>query len=92
MTRRSKFVPPGKPKNPVLREGSLLSGLPEHLVGKLFEAARALRLRADEVLFLAGEAGDGCYRVGEGLLKVTIVSRSGSERILAFLGPGNIVR
>ncbi|MGA7767494.1 MAG: Crp/Fnr family transcriptional regulator [Candidatus Sulfotelmatobacter sp.] len=65
--------------------------MPEHLVGKLFEAARAVRLRADEVLFLAGEAGDGCYRVGEGLLKVTMVSRSGSERILAFLGPGNIV-
>jgi len=109
MTRRGEFVPPGKPKNPVLREGqpglrppsggssadgsnqSLLSGLPEHLVGKLFEAARAVRLRADEVLFLAGEAADGCYRVGEGLLKVTMVSRSGSERILAFLGSGDIV-
>jgi CRP-like cAMP-binding protein len=91
MTRGGEFVPPGKPKNPVLAEGSLLAGLPEHLVGKLFEAAKAVRLRADEVLFLAGEAGDGCYRVEEGLLKVTMVSRSGSERILAFLGPGDIV-
>ncbi len=50
-----------------------------------------VKLRADEVLFLAGEEGDGCYRVSEGLLKVTMVSRSGSERILALLGPGNIV-
>jgi CRP/FNR family transcriptional regulator, cyclic AMP receptor protein len=70
---------------------SLLSGLPEPLLGKLFEAAKTVRLRGDEVLFLAGDAGDGCYRVDDGLLKVTMVSRSGSERILAFLGPGHIV-
>src|ERR1700733_11888375 len=69
----------------------LLSGLPGPLLGELFEAAKAVRLRGDEVLFLAGDAGDGCYRVGEGLLKVTMVSRSGSERILAFIGPGHIV-
>ena len=70
---------------------SLLSGLPTHLLGKLFEAAKTVRLRACEVLLLAGDAGDGCYRVEDGLLKVAMVSRSGSERILALLGPGNIV-
>jgi CRP/FNR family cyclic AMP-dependent transcriptional regulator len=69
----------------------LLSGLPERLLAKLFETANPVRLRSDEVLFLAGDAGDGCYRVEDGLLKVTMVSRSGSERILAFLGPGHIV-
>jgi CRP/FNR family transcriptional regulator, cyclic AMP receptor protein len=70
---------------------SLLSGLPERISGELFEAAKAVWLRSDEVLFLAGDAGDGCYRVEDGLLKVTMLSRSGSERILAFLGPGHIV-
>jgi CRP-like cAMP-binding protein len=70
---------------------SLLSGLPEHLSANLFATATPSRLRADEVLFLAGDAGDGCYRVEDGLLKVTMVSRSGSERILAFLGAGAIV-
>jgi len=39
----------------------------------------------------ASDVGDGCYRVEDGLLKVTMVSRSGGERILAFLGPGEIV-
>jgi CRP-like cAMP-binding protein len=43
------------------------------------------------MLFLAGDAGDGCYRVDEGLLKVSIVSSSGGERILAILGPGTLV-
>jgi len=70
---------------------SLLSGLPEHLSASLFGKAAPVRLRADQALFLAGDAGDGCYRVEDGLLKVTMVSRAGSERILAFLGKGAIV-
>jgi CRP/FNR family cyclic AMP-dependent transcriptional regulator len=83
MARGGEFIPAGKI--------NLFSGLPEHLAGELFEATKLVRLRTNEVLFLAGEAGDGCYRVEEGLLKVTMVSRAGSERILAFLGPGAIV-
>jgi CRP/FNR family transcriptional regulator, cyclic AMP receptor protein len=75
-------APPGK---------SLLSELPEHFSRELFAVATPVRLAADEVLFLAGDPGDGCYRVEQGLLKVTLVSRSGAERILAFLGPGAIV-
>jgi CRP/FNR family transcriptional regulator, cyclic AMP receptor protein len=70
---------------------SLLSELPEHLSADLFTAATPVKINADAVLFLAGDAGDGCYRVDEGLLKVTMVSRAGSERILAFLGAGAIV-
>ncbi|HXW40933.1 MAG TPA: Crp/Fnr family transcriptional regulator [Xanthobacteraceae bacterium] len=70
---------------------SLLSGLPEHLSASLFKSATPVKLRTDQVLFLAGDAGDGCYRVDDGLLKVTMVSRAGGERILAFLGEGAIV-
>jgi CRP/FNR family transcriptional regulator, cyclic AMP receptor protein len=80
----------GRP-SPIQFNPSLFSGLPEPLLGKLFEVAKAVRLGTDEVLFLAGDAGDGCYRVGDGLLKVTMMSRSGSERILAFLSTGHIV-
>ncbi len=70
---------------------SLLSGLPGRLATDLFAGAKPVKLRADEVLFLAGDPGDGCYKVEEGLLKVTMVSRSGNERILNFFGPGAIV-
>jgi CRP/FNR family cyclic AMP-dependent transcriptional regulator len=69
----------------------LLSRLPEHLFTTLFKHATTVRLRADSALFLTGDVGDGCYRVEDGLLKVTIVSRSGSQRILAFAGRGAIV-
>jgi CRP/FNR family transcriptional regulator, cyclic AMP receptor protein len=70
---------------------SLLAALPEQLFTTLFSHATTVRLKTDEVLFLAGDVGDGCYRVEDGLLKVTMVSRAGTERILAFLGLGAIV-
>jgi CRP-like cAMP-binding protein len=70
---------------------SLLSKLPDHLAADLFAAGTSVRLAADQVLFQAGDAGDGCYRVEDGLLKITMVSSSGDERILAFLGPSGIV-
>ena len=70
---------------------SLLSGLPGHLATDLFAGAKPVRLKADEVLFLASDPGDGCYRIDEGLLKVSMMSRSGTERILAFMGSGSIV-
>jgi CRP/FNR family transcriptional regulator, cyclic AMP receptor protein len=70
---------------------SLLSGLPEHFSASLFSNTKPVRLKADEVLFLSGDAGDGCYRVEDGLLKVTMMSRAGTERILAFLGSGAVV-
>ena len=70
---------------------NLLSVLPPDLAAALFAAARPHRLKADQTLFVAGDPGDGCYRVEQGLLKVSVVSPSGGERILAILGPGTLV-
>lgn len=70
---------------------NLLSDLPSQLSAGLLAGATPRRLAADEVLFIAGDPGDGLYRVDEGLLKVSIASASGAERILAILGPGSIV-
>jgi CRP/FNR family cyclic AMP-dependent transcriptional regulator len=70
---------------------TLLSVFPEHLSAQLFGHAKRIKLAADEVLFLAGDPGDGCYHVEQGLLKVSIIGPSGAERILAILGAGAIV-
>ena len=77
----------------LVRSGNLhlLSELPADLPTKLFANANRIRLAAGKILFRAGATGDGCYRVEDGLLKVTMVSRSGAERILQFLGPSAIV-
>src|SRR5215813_2345301 len=70
---------------------NLLSELPTGLFSGLFAKARPTTLAADQVLFLSGDEGDGCYRVDDGLLKVSVVAPAGGERILAVLGPGAIV-
>jgi len=78
-------------KNAIFNGRGLLSEFPNNLVADLFAAATRVRLKRGKVLFHADDVGDGCYRVEEGLLKVTIASREGSERILAFLGPSALV-
>jgi len=70
---------------------NLLADLPERLFSALLAKARPKQLAADEVLFVAGDPGDGFYRLEDGLLKVSIASQTGAERILAILGPGAIV-
>jgi CRP/FNR family transcriptional regulator, cyclic AMP receptor protein len=90
----------GKPARPIPSRRSArkpkrpprLSGLPARLSRELFAGAEAVRLPAGHALFRAGDRCEGCYRVEDGLLKLTIVStNSGTERILAFQGPGAIV-
>jgi CRP-like cAMP-binding protein len=71
---------------------TLFSVFPEKLSTLLFgHATEQKKLAADETLFLAGDPGDGCYRVEQGLLKVSMTAASGAERILAIVGPGGIV-
>jgi len=70
----------------------LLSALPGRLSTELFAAAKLVRLVAGKTLFLAGDSEtDDCFRIEDGLLKVTMISPSGDERILAFVGRGDIV-
>lgn len=69
----------------------VLSALPAELSARLYSKARTVSLGADETLFLAGDAGDGCYRVDEGLLKASMLSPSGGERILAIFGAGAMI-
>ena len=68
-----------------------LATLPPELSHGLFAKARPLSLAASRTLFVAGDDGDGCYRVEEGLLKASVSVATGGERILAILGPGSVV-
>src|SRR5437764_11956275 len=73
------------------RPESVLAALPAELSQSLFAKARPLSIKAEQTLFVAGDEGDGCYRVEEGLLKASIAAPAGGERILAILGPGSVV-
>jgi CRP-like cAMP-binding protein len=70
---------------------TVLSVLPDALSAKLFASAPRHRLAAGQILFGAGDDADGCYRIETGLLKVSVISTDGDERILAILGPGALV-
>src|SRR6266481_8043774 len=75
--------------NPISK--NRFASVPEALSRPLFVAARPRSLKAGEVLFAAGDAGDGCYLLDRGLLKVMVTSSFGEERIIAILGPGAVV-
>jgi CRP-like cAMP-binding protein len=70
---------------------SIDSVLPGDFTAKLFGQAKSVALARNQVLFRAGDPSDGCYRIAEGLLKVTVLAASRRERILAILGPGALV-
>jgi CRP/FNR family transcriptional regulator, cyclic AMP receptor protein len=75
----------------ILPPENLFAVLPAELSRGLFEKAPITRLAAHQMLFLAGDAGDACYRVEEGLLKASVFAPGGSEHILAIFGPGSLV-
>ena len=76
---------------PIILADSILGALPSELSRRLFAQGRLSSLDADQTLFLAGDEGDGCYRVEEGLLKASVAAPNGGERILAILGPRSVV-
>jgi CRP/FNR family transcriptional regulator len=67
------------------------ASVPQALSRPLFVAARPQSLKAGQVLFAAGDAGNGCYLLEQGLLKVTVTSSRGEERTIAVLGAGAVV-
>ncbi|MBY0532526.1 MAG: Crp/Fnr family transcriptional regulator [Xanthobacteraceae bacterium] len=73
------------------RNNQFVTALPGALSSGLFARAARIKLSTDELLFNAGDEGNGCYRIESGLLKLSILSEDGGERILDVLGPGAIV-
>ena len=76
---------------PKRNRSGILPSLPLQFSGRLLANAKPQSLAEREVLFQAGDVADGCYRLEQGLLKVSITSPQGDERILTILGPGSIV-
>ena len=62
---------------PNIPPDNILSALPAELSSGLFAKGRLHTLAADQSLFLAGDEGDGCYRVEEGLLKASVAAPNG---------------
>jgi CRP/FNR family transcriptional regulator, cyclic AMP receptor protein len=69
----------------------ILSDLPKPLLFELFARAPVERRKERDTLFTADTPGSDCFYVEAGLLKISVESPQGDERILAILGAGSIV-
>lgn len=69
----------------------IVTGLPQPLFDGLMASARRMSLAQNDVVFQAGDAGEGCYLVLDGALKATVMTADGHERMLAVFGKGMIV-
>ncbi|MBI2719474.1 MAG: Crp/Fnr family transcriptional regulator [Rhizobiales bacterium] len=69
----------------------MVAAMPFTLRRTFIAAAVPVKLRAREVLFHAGDRGDGCYVVRRGAIKASVVAKDGQERLLAILGPGALI-
>lgn len=73
------------------RRTDFFAALPPEVTGRLLERASPVRIGASQTLFVAGDPGDGCYIIDEGLLKVELAAGAGVNCILALLRPGAVV-
>jgi CRP/FNR family transcriptional regulator, cyclic AMP receptor protein len=73
------------------RAGSPPAFMPLGARRALVKAAVRVELHAKEILFHAGDEGDGCYLIRSGAVKASVVSVDGQERLLAVLGKGALI-
>jgi len=57
------------------------------LLGKITVGKQKLSFRKDEKIFSQGDRADSIYFIQTGRIKVTVVSGTGKEAVLAMLGP-----
>lgn len=71
----------------ILRSGAWFQSLTDDLQDALIHAGRVVSISAGQRLFGRGDAPDGLYAVLSGAIRVSAVSKSGKEAILAIADP-----
>src|SRR5579871_1931006 len=66
-------------------------GLSPQCSGRLLASAMTINLPERKTLIEAGAFPDGCYWLEDGLMKGTIATHLGDERIVELLGPGSAI-
>lgn len=71
----------------LLRAGNWFKSLSVELQSALLEPAQVRELETGQLLFARGDVADGLYAVVQGALRMTAVTASGKEAILAIAEP-----
>ena len=66
-------------------------GVTRELVSNLFREATEYNLREGEALFRACDAGDGCYRIQTGLVKIVVASHLGRSALSRCWAPAPLL-
>lgn len=77
-------------RNELLGEAPLFSGLDPADLEVLSGKFRPIRVRRGEVIFREGEPAERLFLIDEGSVKLSIVSSTGQEHLIAILGRGQI--
>ena len=87
----TRMPPENHARPPSGRKGKTPPAMAWAVRRALRKAARPVTLKVREVLFHAGDPGEGCYLLREGVVKAAVVAKDGQERLLAVLGPGALI-
>jgi CRP/FNR family cyclic AMP-dependent transcriptional regulator len=84
-------APPSRPDDSARPMREILSNLPGQCADRLIRSAKLFTFSARSILFRKGDPAEGCYWVQRGLVKASVLSPSGEERLVTVYGPGDIV-
>lgn len=79
---------PGRP--PRAQRVQIFYGLSQDEVSRVTACARTLRKGRGEFIYLPGERADFVYVLGQGRVKLSVLSESGKEIAIDIIGPGEI--
>jgi CRP/FNR family transcriptional regulator, nitrogen oxide reductase regulator len=74
----------------IFKQSLLFSSLNESELGELSSLATEQKYTGNEYIFWEGDVSWGFYIVAEGKIKVSKLSSTGKETIIAFFGPGEM--
>jgi CRP-like cAMP-binding protein len=75
----------------LLRQAEVFSRLPEPELRKVGKILKERRVPQHQVLFRQGEIADALYVIIAGRVRISITAPGGEEKVLAFLGTGDVV-
>lgn len=75
----------------LLRETELFGALDEKDRAACAQVFRKIHFKAGYVLFLAGDAGDSAYLIGDGLIRLTLATAAGRELNVRMATAGDLI-
>ena len=77
-------------KQQALARTPLFAALPQSDLDQLGQMAKRRQLALGQSLFVKGDPGDTLYVVVSGVVKISMTSPGGSEKVLNLIGPGQM--